>query len=921
MVASVHASKKTQEIHKTMRPLQRFALFFFSRPRFTALIALAVFAFGILSYTTLLTRQGFPSINVPLAIGQGTYLANDPAKVDRDVAKPLSDFLLKQPGVSTVRTTSLGNFYTIVVQYDDSVDAGPVTARLSSEIKDKSLLPQRATLSFDAAKFGYTQRGDDAVISFISSKDPAASTASLVAPAQAAAQYIVDQHLGLISSVSIINPYETAQNPLTGVIQQTQTKFERYGERDQSDQHHTQFFDAVAIGLMSKKGSDTLKYDNQIQSAVDSYNAAHQKDGYEMRISASFAPGIRQQINELQKTLLEGLFAVLLIGSIVIAVRASFITVLSLLTIIFATLGLLELIGYSLNTITLFSLILGLSLIVDDTIIVVEALDTQRRRKTERRDIVATAVQKVGRAMIAATSTAALSFAPLLFVGGILGSFIRAIPVTIISALLISLTVALVIIPLYARYILLGDKHIGTKAEHEIAASFEAKIARWLSTPMLWAQHSRKKIALTGSAALLISFLFIGTGVFLFTKVTFNIFPPAKDTNQISATLTFPTGTTMPLAEATADRATKVMGQALGGNFSHAANYGMANAQTARFYIDLTNYNDRKSTAPQLNDELKQAFKGFQGADLSADTVDVGPPPADFTVHVLSDSDTAAASTLAQAIASYLRSADLRRIDGSMVALDTVSVANSDVLARTDSKAFVGVTAKFIDTDTSALVTLAKTAVQKAFPAAKVASYGLPKDAVQYDFGTETQNQNSFKTMIIAFPILLAVIYIVLAFQFRSLLQPLLIFMAIPFSLFGITLGLYLTHNAFSFFAMLGFFALIGLSLKNTILLTDYANQSRRAGMSPVEAAHEALAERFRPLIATSLTAMVSLIPLALTSPFWQGLAVVLIFGLLSSTFLVVTVFPYYYLGGEMLRGIVRRRITTPLKTRLKKAS
>lgn len=107
---------------------------------------------------------------------------------------------------------------------------------------------------------------------------------------------------------------------------------------------------------------------------------------------------------------------------------------------------------------------------------------------------------------------------------------------------------------------------------------------------------------------------------------------------------------------------------------------------------------------------------------------------------------------------------------------------------------------------------------------------------------------------------------------------------------------------------MLGFFALIGLSIKNTILLTDYANQSRKAGMDAIDAAHEALAERFRPLIATSLTAVVSLIPLGLTSPFWEGLAVVLIFGLLSSTFLVVTVFPYYYLGAEYLRMRINRR-------------
>ena len=89
--------------------------------------------------------------------------------------------------------------------------------------------------------------------------------------------------------------------------------------------------------------------------------------------------------------------------------------------------------------------------------------------------------------------------------------------------------------------------------------------------------------------------------------------------------------------------------------------------------------------------------------------------------------------------------------------------------------------------------------------------------------------------------------------------------------------------------------------------------------MNPVDAAHEALAERFRPLIATSLTAVVSLIPLALTSPFWQGLTVVLIGGLLSSTLMVVTVFPYYYLMGEFLRGWFGRRVSTPLKRKVRR--
>jgi multidrug efflux pump subunit AcrB len=206
-------------------------------------------------------------------------------------------------------------------------------------------------------------------------------------------------------------------------------------------------------------------------------------------------------------------------------------------------------------------------------------------------------------------------------------------------------------------------------------------------------------------------------------------------------------------------------------------------------------------------------------------------------------------------------------------------------------------------------VNLAQTAVEKEFTKSKLASYGLSKDAIAFNLGQEQENQDSFKTLAFAFPILLLVIYLLLSLEFRSLLQPLLIFMAIPFSIFGVMLGLYLTDNSISFFAALGFFALIGLSIKNTILLTDFANQSRAAGLSAVDSAAAAVSERFRPLIATSLTAIVSLIPLAITSPFWQGLAVVLMFGLASSTILVLLVFPYYYLGAEYLRSRISKKL------------
>lgn len=905
-------SKSVQKSSK-LQPLQRFALFFFQRPRLTAIIALAVFGFGLLSYTKLLTREGFPAINIPYAIAQGTYLANDASKVDSEVTKPLSQYLVSQSDIASVNATALGNFYTVVVEYDEGVDSEARTAELAKAVADEGIIPQTATLNFDAAKFGVTQRGDDAVLSFFSVKNPDSVTTELVDPAQAAVEFLQDYGFSTVDTISMISPVESAQNPLTGQTQLSQTRFERYATREE-DSDETEFYNAIAIGATIKDGADTLKFDDELQAAAAAYNEQYADEGYQLAVTAGFAPSIRQQISELQKTLLEGLIAVLLVGSIVIAVRASFITVISMLMVIFATLGLLELIGYTLNTITLFSLILGLSLIVDDTIIMVEALDLQRRRKNDPDEIVTTATKKVGRAMIAATSTAALSFAPLLFVGGIIGTFVRAIPVTIMSALFISLIVALVFIPFLARFLLIGKKHIGKKAEKEIASNLEAKIARFLSAPMLWAEHSRKRITLVGVSALLVSFLFIGASGYMFTKVKFNIFPPSKDANSISATLTFPPATAIDQAEAVADAAEVLMSDTLGDSLVQMTNNGIATAQQARFTIDLIDYTKRHVSAPDYIDQLEAAFDDFEGATFAAATIDAGPPAGAFAVTIASDDNPAAANKLANDIVSFLDATKLTRVSGEVIELDSVSVDSPEAIQRTDGKAFVGVSASFVDSDTSALVTITQRAVEEEFTPEKVASYGLDAEAMQFDFGSESQNQDSFKTMIIAFPVLLLVIYVLLALQFRSFLQPLLIFMAIPFSLLGVTLGLYLTDNPFSFFAMLGFFALIGLSIKNTILLTDYANQARREGMGPVAAAHEALAERFRPLIATSLTAIVSLIPLAITSPFWQGLAVVLMFGLLSSTFLVVTVFPYYYLGGEALRAFGHKYVGLPVR-------
>ncbi len=116
----------------------------------------------------------------------------------------------------------------------------------------------------------------------------------------------------------------------------------------------------------------------------------------------------------------------------------------------------------------------------------------------------------------------------------------------------------------------------------------------------------------------------------------------------------------------------------------------------------------------------------------------------------------------------------------------------------------------------------------------------------------------------------------------------------IPLGMIGAFIALWLTGNSLSFTAAVGFIALIGIEIKNSILLVDFTNQLRSEGMELIEAIKKAAKTRFVPIMLTTLTATLALVPLILdANPLYSGLVVVLMGGLISSTllaFLVCTV-------------------------------
>lgn len=139
-------------------------------------------------------------------------------------------------------------------------------------------------------------------------------------------------------------------------------------------------------------------------------------------------------------------------------------------------------------------------------------------------------------------------------------------------------------------------------------------------------------------------------------------------------------------------------------------------------------------------------------------------------------------------------------------------------------------------------------------------------------------------------------IYIIMMIQFKSLLQPLIIMTSIPFSVVGAILGLFVFRQPISFTALLGLVSLLGIVINNAIILLDYINAARNQGMGIEEACRNAVEKRVRPIILTTTTTILGLIPLIFSGTLFVPMAVALMSGLLVSTLLTLVILPVVYL-------------------------
>jgi len=191
------------------------------------------------------------------------------------------------------------------------------------------------------------------------------------------------------------------------------------------------------------------------------------------------------------------------------------------------------------------------------------------------------------------------------------------------------------------------------------------------------------------------------------------------------------------------------------------------------------------------------------------------------------------------------------------------------------------------------------------------------------EYGGERENQNeTFGEMQHALLISLVLIFLILLFQFRTLIDPFIVMMAFPLALPGAALGLLVTHNRFGFTAFMGIVSLGGLVVRNSIILIDYIHERMKAGVPLEQAALEAGERRLRPIFLTSMAAAVGVTPMILSgSSMWSPLASVIAFGLLGSMFFTLVVIPVLFVVAHSQRvketwtsSHIRRRRTQPIE-------
>jgi multidrug efflux pump subunit AcrB len=658
------------------------------------------------------------------------------------------------------------------------------------------------------------------------------------------------------------------------------------------------------------------------------------------------------------------------------------------------TFGVMRLLGQGLNLMTLGGLAIGVGLVIDDAIVVVENISRHMGRGEDRQAAVVTAVGEIAGPMTTSTLTTIVVFAPLSLLSGIPGAFFTALSISLSAALIVSLILAFVFTPNVA---LQAAREAGTPAQRH-------RFVGWVNrryTPLLAGALRCRTPVILGALAIL------GATVWLGTHLGTD-FLPALDEGAFELTYTLPAGTALPETQRVAH---EIQG-AIDADPAVARSAGIIGASMTLINTDTPQGTSGGTMRATLRPKRSEGIRTVM--DRIGDRIRAMAPNTQFsTRQLLQDSlsdlanqqapieirvfgpQQSALVPLATNVAS--RIGQVPGVDG---AFSGVIYHNPSIVVRADPAASAfGVSAAQLAEDERVLFggALVSDVIQNPLtipvrvrydlpldlnpadlgkipyvtpgggvqPLSRLATFmtsppqsdiqelnarqylavtaqisgsnlgaiisGIKRQLAQIDWppgytyqiaGSYALQQQSFRQFALAIALSVALVLLVMIAQFRSLLQPLAILTAVPLAAFGAALALYLARISINVSSLMGVILLVGLVVKNGILLLEYAAANQRRGQSTQTALIAAGQIRLRPILMTTLTALLGMLPLAFGigsgSELLQPLAVAIIGGLAFSTLFTLIVVPVVFatfvdLDRRVNGGIPPREDTTDL--------
>ena len=743
----------------------------------------------------------------------------------------------------------------------------------------------------------------------------------------------------------------------------------------------------VAI-LTQASGSNARDVNHEIDRLIEQIKP-HMPPGLEFRVLLDTNHFLDASIHEVDKTLMEAILLVVLVVLLFIqSGRATFIPACAILVSLVGTFAFLYVAGFSLNLITLFALVLVIGTVVDDAIVVVEAVQSEFE-KGVRQPYQATlgAMGNIGTAVITTTIVFMCVFIPTSFMSGLSGTYYKQFGLTMAVAVVISTINALTLSPVLCALLMCpkDDSHSAGNASHSAKfftafnTAFATMTGKYLSALAVFTRHKWLAAGLTAVAILL--------GI-VFLRMIPTSLVPDEDTGNVFVEITTPAGSTLEQTKKTVRKATKAIegideiesvASVAGWNI-----LGGDGANTGILIIKLKHWDERPGDEHEIDAVIEQIEQrldsvktgnmftyalptvtgyGFTSSielnvqNFNGDPIDKLKITTDRFVRALNEREEIGTvysayeinfpqytvsvnasickrygiepSTVLSVLNGYIGSNYASQFNAFGRLYHVMLQADPELRADRDDLNNIFITGEdkvFIPL--TELVTLKKSyGVQSlnrfnlfgsidvevdpedgystgdAIKAIEETAQKALPNGYGYEYtGTTREEINSTDNTVWVFVIVIVFIYLVLCSLYESLLIPLAVLLSIPFGLVGSCIFALVFELENNIYMQVGIIMIIGLLSKTAILLTEYASERRRQGLSIRDAALEAAKARLRPIVMTAMTLIIGLLPLAFASGAGAvgnmslGLCVIggMTFGTLSLLFFVPLFFMFF---------------------------